>query len=251
MNSVLEEIIRTGHVRSAAGELIPLHSNVTPEVGFFLQGIVAEIGATVSLEVGLAYGVSALFICDGLQRSAQTRHFVIDPSQFKLSELNRAGGDPAGRGSWEGIGLENLKRAGYQEIIEFLEQPSHLALPSLEARGVKVDFAFIDGWHTFDQALLDFFYADRLLRVGGVVVLDDTDFKSIRKVCRYVVTNRQYTVLRCLPPSPERRISQRAGDLFASVFGSDSRLGLVRGSRCMAFKKMAEDQRRWDFHQDF
>jgi hypothetical protein len=32
--------------------------------------------------------------------------------------------------------------------------------------GVQVDFAFMDGWHTFDYTLLDFFYTDKL---GGHV----------------------------------------------------------------------------------
>ena len=35
------------------------------------------------------------------------------------------------------------------------------------------DFIFIDGWHTFDYTLVDMFYADRLLRIGGYLLIDD------------------------------------------------------------------------------
>ena len=84
-------------------------------------------------------------------------------------------------------------------MIEFHDAPSYLALPSLVSQGVKVDFAFIDGWHTFDFASMDFFLCDLLLSPGGVVVIDDTNFPSVWKLCRFITTNRAYSVVRCLP----------------------------------------------------
>jgi hypothetical protein len=63
------------------------------------------------------------------------------------------------------------------------------ALAEIERSGQRVDFAFIDGWHTFDFALVDFFFIDRISSVGGVVVFDDANWPAIRKVCRFVKTN--------------------------------------------------------------
>ena len=124
--------------------------------------------------------------------------------------------------------------------------------------GVHVDFAFIDGWHTFDFALVDFFYVDRLLRCGGVVVLDDTDFPSVWKLCRYIITNRGYKVVRCLASNtlPTARLPKRLAIRYwrrgwrksRGIFSHD---GLEPYSRCIAFRKEAEDLRSWDFHQDF
>jgi len=34
-------------------------------------------------------------------------------------------------------------------------------LPRLLESGKKIDFAYIDGWHTFDYTLLDWCYIDR------------------------------------------------------------------------------------------
>jgi len=45
-----------------------------------------------------------------------------------------------------------------------------------EAQGERIDFAFIDGAHTFDHVLVDFFYIDRMLNVGGIVAFDDVGF---------------------------------------------------------------------------
>ncbi len=190
MNPVLEEILRTGFAISRSGKRLQVRSHITAEEGNFLQEIVAEIKPRVSLEVGFAYGVSTLFICETLASQPAARHIVIDPHQFQPTGMQK------GHETYDGAGLYNLKKAGYDRFVEFLEVPSQLALPKLVSEGVQVDFAFIDGFHTFDFALVDFFYVDRLLRCGGVVVLDDTDFPSLWKLCRYIVTNRSYTVVR-------------------------------------------------------
>jgi predicted O-methyltransferase YrrM len=154
VNPVLREMIDTGLVRTADGQgTIPLHSNIPEDEGKSLQALVSSVAPMTSLEVGLAYGVSALFICDALKPGA--RHICIDPNQQ---------GGPWGD-EWQGIGLANLHRAGYTGMIDFRAEPSFLALPTLVRDGTKLDFAFIDGLHTFDYALTDFFFVDRMLRV--------------------------------------------------------------------------------------
>ena len=94
-----------------------------------------------------------------------------------------------------------LKRAGFWDMIEFHELPSYLCLPELERRGVKIDFAFIDGNHTFDYVLVDLFLIDKLLNVNGIIVLDDANYASVKKVCRYALTNLPYVVS---GPAPSR-----------------------------------------------
>lgn len=248
MNDVLAEILSTGYVKAVDGESVKLHSHISCEQGEFLQEIIEELKPKVSIEVGLAYGISALYICEALKKLPNAHHIVIDPKQK----------------DWKEIGLYNLEKAGYKDIIQFHEQRSHLALPQLESQGIKIDFAFIDGYHTFDHTLIDFFCIDRLLNVGGVVVIDDTNWPSIRKVCRFIVTNRSYSVFRCLTNTEyelswKRRLLKQAAQIYRPVrwllkpeyVNPDFDLGLVPQTRCIAFKKEAEDKRRWDFHREF
>ena len=253
MNPVLSEMVRLGVAGSESGKVHKIHSQIPTEEGFFLKSIVSEFKPRISLEVGLGYGISALFICDALSQIPEARHIVIDPHQVRPGATHI---------SFEGVGLENLRKAGYESLIEFHDAPSQLALPSLVSQGLKIDFAFIDGWHTFDFASVDFFYVDLLLRPGGVVVIDDTDFPSVWKLCRYITTNRAYSVIRCLPaPDVPLRLSPRnlAGDLMTRVSHTVSRYsyrlthhdGLLPFSRCVAFKKEADDSRSWDFHRNF
>jgi len=148
MNSVLSEILETGNTKTASGtSTIKVHSSIDSSEGQFLQNLVRHLDPTVSLEVGLAYGISALFICDALNVRNGTQHIVIDPNQH---------GGPWGD-SWDGIGIANLRRAGYADIVRLIEVPSYRALAELEGSGQRIDFAFIDGWHTFDFCLVDFF----------------------------------------------------------------------------------------------
>jgi predicted O-methyltransferase YrrM len=247
MNHILEQIILTKEVESSQGEKYKLQSNVSTREGKFLQDIVKEIKPQKSLEIGLAYGISAMFICDALAAQPQSHHILIDPMQSQ---------------DWHGVGLSNLEKAGHGDKIEFHEQPSHIALPQLEAQGVKVDFAFIDGWHTFDHTLIDFFHVDRLLKVGGILAIDDADMPPIRKVCRFIVTNRDYESWRSLPvgkPFFKQNLITKLSPItsrFRRVFRSefiepDTSLGLLPGSRCLVFKKLSDDHRTWNAYRDF
>ena len=249
MNPILNELIRSGVVTSKNGKTHTVNYHIPTEEGLFLKSIISEVKPHISLEVGLGYGISALFICEALSKLSSPRHIVIDPHQLQSTATHI---------SFEGIGLENLKKAGYESMIEFHDAPSYLALPSLVSQGVKVDFAFIDGWHTFDFASMDFFYVDLLLPPGGVVVIDDTNFPSVWKLCRYITTNRAYSVVRCLPVPDDSSLFSRNGLgtrvsrwFSRSMYRMTHEDNLVPHSRCIAFRKEADDSRSWDFHRAF
>lgn len=56
--------------------------------------------------------------------------------------------------------------------LNFIVEMSWNALPQLEPE--SLDLVLVDGCHGFPTAALDFFYSSRLLKVGGVLVLDDS-----------------------------------------------------------------------------
>jgi len=252
MNQVLEQILSTGAVVADDGTRFDLHSHVEPQQGAFIQQLIREIDARTTLEVGIGYGISGLFICDALAHTPDARHILIDHMQHSQW--------------WHGIGLRNIRDAGFGDMIDFRELPSHLALPQLEMEGVSLDFAFVDGWHTFDHTLIDFFHIDRILRVGGIIAIDDAQWPSVRKACRYIVTNRRYEVVRCLGPGKRlrfpavRRMMSGAARrsevvrklLRAELAIPDQEIGLLPGSRCIALRKLADDDGRDCFgHEEF
>jgi|SRR5215469_3179935 len=248
MISTLEEILRTRTVRCPDGSKIALDYAITAAEGKKLQELVLEKQPIVSLEVGLCYGISAMFICEALAKVGGKRHILIDPTQSS---------------GWQGIGLRNLIEAGFGPLIDFREQESQIALPQLLAEGTRIDFAFIDGWHTFDHVLVDYFYIDRMLRVGGIVAFDDAHFSSVHEVCRFVATNRAYRVCAVVGGTASTTLGPRIARWSASrsqllrrllhsrISVTDEGLGFCWDSRLIAFEKLSDDTRRWDFHREF
>jgi predicted O-methyltransferase YrrM len=172
--SHLARAYEQGWVDDAGGsrvELMP-HS-IQRAHGEALRDLAIAEGAVQTVEVGLALGMSALFLCDAVCRRGG-RHVAIDPFQ---------------RESWNGAGLRTLREAGVEDIVEVIEDESQRALPRLVSEGRAFDFAFVDGDHRFEGVFLDLYFMTRLVKPGGLVVLDDMWMPSIRTAVAYAERN--------------------------------------------------------------
>ena len=67
--------------------------------------------------------------------------------------------------------------------------------------------AFVDGWHTFDYTLIDFFYIDQILKVGGIIAFHDMYGLSKQKVLKYILTHRKYRVMKEYKISEKNKIA--------------------------------------------
>lgn len=149
---------------------------VTAAEGEGLRDWVTREGATRTIEIGLGYGVSALFIGEALLAGGDVsaRHVVLDPYQATR---------------FAGCGLQVLDEAGLEELIEFHAEESQIALPRFLSEGRSFDLAFVDGNHRFDGVFLDLVYLGRLVRPGGVVLLDDYQLSAVKRAASFFTTN--------------------------------------------------------------
>jgi len=238
MNKVIDDIVRTGHVTDRQGNAFEPVSAVTLESGALLYDIVREHKPSRSLETGMAYGMSTLFICQALEDNRAGSHIAIDP--FQTDEF-------------KSIGLLNVERAGLAHRLHFHEAASDMMLPKLWADGARLDFAFIDGWHLFDFTLVDFYYIDKLLSVGGHVAFDDLWMPAVRKVVSFVLRNKPYELVRVAStrPAPAWKRIVRIGRRFAQdPLGRDWGPKLLPHNIAI-LRKMGDDSRTWDFHRRF
>lgn len=247
MNQAIDRIYEAGVVVGRSGLVHQLHSAIDREEGEFLCSIIrADPTIRRTLEVGCAYGLSSLYICGATRNRDGALHTIIDPFQNT---------------QWDGVGLRHLEDAGI-DFFNLLEIKSEFALPQLlEHNEGRYDFVFLDGWHTFDHTLLDCFYATRLLRVGGVLAIDDVSFSSIRRVVdflkNYPCYEEQGSVRRDVAKS-WRKIAARAlalpldqaqwrrilaPSLYRKVFEDHI-------TEMIALRKTKEDSRNWDWHVD-
>lgn len=247
MNAVIDEIFQSGVVTDSAGNEHVLHSNVDRREGEFLLKLI-ESDATIdkTLEIGCAYGLSSLYICSALFQRNSPQHTIIDPFQHT---------------DFDGIGIANLQRAGFN-FFELIEVPSEFALPQLvHDRANTFDLVFIDGWHTFDHTLLDLFYANRLVKVGGYIVVDDCHMASVSKAVSYFSNYPAYQV-KC-QSQPTATINGRLKQLIQTLIPPaiagfvipqtfyDRYYVRTLFSSMVALQKVAEDDRNWNWFHPF
>jgi len=183
----LEAVTKRGYVILSDGTHKTITGAVAVDEGVRMARQVLERGFVTTLETGVAFGISTLAICLALEETGQnpTVHFGVDPDQNTVHR---------------GAALSLLREHGVADRFQLLEGCTHQVLPQFLDNGRKIDFAFIDGWHTFDYTLIDFFYVDKLLRPGGVVSFHDCHpngpFSAAkRKVISFALSHRHYRLL--------------------------------------------------------
>ena len=242
---VLEEMFDTQTTAKSSGEIVPLHSNLSVDSAGVLYQLILATRPAVAIEVGMAYGISSLAILAALRRTGGNGRLIsIDPHQFT---------------QWGGAGAAAVERAGLKDRHELIEDYDYLALPRLLGSGQGIGFAFIDGWHTFDYTLLDFWYLDKMLDVGGIVGFDDCEYLSVDKAIRFVQSHRRYeevetglTVAGEDYTGPRGRVKRMVGHkLLNRLRRWTGRKSVLQTCPNRYFRKAQDWEPDWDFYADF
>lgn len=239
MNAIIEQIYSSGVVEDADHNQYPHDtSSVFYASGAILYHLIRDYKLTKTLEVGFAYGLSTLFICQALADNGKGSHIAIDPYQER---------------KFRSIGLLNIERAGLSKVLHFYPQPSYQGLAELSTQNASFDFVFVDGSHLFDFIMVDFFFIDRMLTKNGFVIFDDLWLPSVRKVVSFVLHNRAYQLIK---PS-EKVMTPWTSSLglilkrfLQNPLGRDWRLKWIPHNVAV-LQKIDEDQRKWTFYRDF
>ncbi len=189
VREVRERLLAEGAVVARADgarrELFPVA--IGPAEGLALLEWVRKEHAQQTFETGLGFGISTLFICEGLLANGPGgRHVAADPYQFS--------GLPGHRTTYVGVGLQILDEAGVRDLVEFHAEESQIVLPRLLAEGRRFDLAFLDGNHRFEGVFLDLIYAGRLLKPGAIVFVDDTQLPGVRRAVDFCLANLGWAV---------------------------------------------------------
>jgi predicted O-methyltransferase YrrM len=139
------------------------------------------------IEIGLAYGTSALAIAEALVALGLDgpRHFIIDAYQVHFHDS----------------GWSAIEGAGLTRVCSLLRERSQIALPRLLTENFSADAAFVDGSHIFHNVFVDLYYLRELVRPGGLVVLDDCEWPSVATAVRYFELNGGWRAETILAPT--------------------------------------------------
>lgn len=222
VNPVLQQTYSDGFIIDREGVKQKFKDVTNPLQGRHIYNLVKENKFTYTLEIGFAMGASAVWICQAHRNNQSTgHHYAIDPNQTS---------------QYKNIGKYLLEKSGLSEYLHVMEMTSYRALPKLyedvlSGKIPKFDLIYIDGWHTFDYTLIDFFYADLLLNIHGVIVLDDIRHLPVRRCYDYLISNyKHYQIVEKTPVFDVR-------DMNASTQAT--------------FIKIAHDTRTWNAHEKF
>ncbi|MDG4821732.1 class I SAM-dependent methyltransferase [Asanoa sp. WMMD1127] len=143
--------------------------------------LISERAETV-IEIGLAYASSALAIGEALVAidPPRPRHVIIDPFQDR---------------AYSDVGWDLLQAAGLDSIASLIRAGSSTALPELLTEGFVADAAFVDGSHRFHEVFVDLYFLRKIVRPGGLIVLDDDWTLSVRTAVRYFERNLGWTAI--------------------------------------------------------
>lgn len=221
------------------GKRVNTTGTITYDEAIFMYRLIVDKKLFYTVETGVAYGASTLAICAALEKlnnnGNEVKHWGLDPCQktdFNYSVIS------------------TLKSLHLEKIFELLEAPSHLGLPQIILLKTKLDFAFIDGWHTFDYTLVDFFLIDQMLKPGGYLCVHDLNMPSKRKVLKYIKTHRKYQIINELNRPLKRRILS-FGKLLLEGKISFAFLTLITIRPMLILKKTEDFQPPYDFYSNF
>lgn len=186
--AVLGEMYRRGRVPALEGpkefDLFPV--GLTEGPGRALAELLRGEGAHATLETGFAFGLSALWILS----ATSGPHTAVDLCQTS---------------DYLGAGVRAVREAQLGHRLTLIERDSALALPELVTRGASFDAGFIDGNHRFEGVFLDLCFALRLVRPGGLVILDDRWMPSVRAAADYAARNLGVPLVTLDDHAAERR----------------------------------------------
>lgn len=236
-NDVLRQMLREKTAVDQRGQTTQVHSQIHIQHAEALFRTILEQRPQRAVEVGMACGGATLSILTAMESNGgQGTLISIDPNQTT---------------GWQGVGVTSVARAGLAHRHRLIEDYDYFALPQLLSAGEQFEFAYIDGWHTFDYTLLDLFYIDRMLAVGGIVAFNDCGWPAVHKVIKFLLCHRRYEEINVSLP---RNFMARPniGQVVRRGLLQDPHVDQLRiQKQDRYFRKLEAWEPKWNFFAEF
>lgn len=131
-----------------------------------------------ALEIGVLEGRSTMWFCDNILTDPTSHITCIDPF-LQVHEprftFRREGFD-------EAVQLFSENTKAHQKKIHLFRGRSCQFFAMRQIAVQMYDFCYIDGSHTIQDAATDLFWCFALLKVGGVMIVDDYAYTDVIEV---------------------------------------------------------------------
>ncbi len=241
----IDELLANGRQTGDDGQVVNIGEvAVSGEAGRVLEEAARVLAPATCLEIGCASAMSTLHICRGRLRAGavpEKSMHVVDPWQTKL---------------WKNVGRRALARAGLmEETVVLHEATAHATLPRLLEDRPRMQLVFIDGWHTLDHTMVEAFYSDRMLDVGGVMAFHDLWMPGLQAFACFWCANRAYEPVTlhdgALTTMPAANARPHLGDPEKAFPGFTESLAPYVDESVLLLRKTHVDLRKWDYFRPF
>ncbi|UZE94592.1 class I SAM-dependent methyltransferase [Alkalimarinus alittae] len=161
----------------------------------FITTLIKEHAPQDTLQLGLGNLDLTLSVCQALNQLDNAALTLITPSLSQHSSFLKE--------------MNKLKIGMLSDLVELIRTPADEVLPDFYFQNRTIDLAIINENEAFDQALVAFYYVDKMLVSKGTVIINDADSPVMKKLCRYLVTEREYTLQRTLESTKKGPVVSR------------------------------------------
>lgn len=163
------KLVERFYALSKYAYLFPI--SISYRQGLFLHNLLKKHAPKKVLELGSGYGVSSVWIQTGITPSCT--HIAIDPWASHIPEIS-----------------EYLKQRNYS-LIRTATSQEYLAKNCKKLTG-SVDLFFVDADEHFDGCLTDCYFANRILKTNGQLIIRNCWNPAVRRVCQFMLKNLPY-----------------------------------------------------------
>ncbi|MEQ9545561.1 MAG: hypothetical protein RIK85_06105 [Marinobacter sp.] len=150
----------------------------------FVTSIIEEHAPQEVLQLGLGDFDLTLSVCRVLNTLDNSALTLLTPNLLQHSEF-----------------LKETRKRNVETVMDLVElnrTPADEVLPDFYFQNRAINLAIINEVGPFDQALVAIYYVDKMLVSRGTLILNNADTPVMRKLCRYLVSQREYTLQQTL-----------------------------------------------------
>lgn len=154
--------------------------NLTEEQSSFITNTLNEHSPQNTLQLGLGNLDQTLSTCHTLKNLNNATLTLITPTLMQHSKFSQE--------------LKKLKEDALINLVELIRTPADEVLPDFYFQNSSFDLAIMNDCSQFDQAMVAFYYIDKMLISRGTLIITDADTPVMRKLCRHLLTERSYNI---------------------------------------------------------